>query len=388
MGKSTNKVKINEIVNPKIVCVSLVRKGANGIPILLSKASEEEPQISTTAVILKADDEKHIITSVVYEPNKVDSQGDFMTADTIEKMAIDYMENYQNVDIQHSYKPNENLKVVESYIAKADFTIGETTVKKGSWVMSTKVNDETVWGEIKKGNIDGYSIGGMGTRVPQNVDKAEEAEEQEKGLVQLLKEFKDLIFKAEGVEKPSTKKYLFSFKSKKVNEQIRESIWPLRDGIGEILNDATVLNKVEVVTSFIDSWKEYVLGEINSVGIQKAASQFMDKNNNNTEEEEEMDAEKMQEVLSKSLEAALAPIKAEIEELKKEGNAAEGEGKETQNLSEEEILQKAIEGAVNKAIDPLKEEIVKMKKIRQAPLGAAAQQINKEDEKESLGIQI
>lgn len=113
---------------------------------------------------LKTDNEKRVITGVVYEPNVPDSQGDFMEADTIEKIAYDFMENHQNIDIEHDFKANENIKIVESYITKSSGVIGNRIVKQGAWVMTVKVNDDEIWKNIKNGKLNAFSMGGTGTR--------------------------------------------------------------------------------------------------------------------------------------------------------------------------------------------------------------------------------
>ena len=34
-------------------------------------------------------------------------------------------------------------------------------MKAGSWIMSVKVHDATIWKGVKEGKITGFSIGGM-----------------------------------------------------------------------------------------------------------------------------------------------------------------------------------------------------------------------------------
>ena len=51
--------------------------------------------------------------------------------------------------------------IVESYIAPEDFTLGSARVKKGSWVMVTKIKDDALWQKILDGKYTGYSFGGQ-----------------------------------------------------------------------------------------------------------------------------------------------------------------------------------------------------------------------------------
>ena len=60
--------------------------------------------------------------------------------------------------------------MVESWIAKADFEIEGQTVKKGTWLMTVEVSDEAVWDGIEKGDITGFSMGGIGTYSEEDVN--------------------------------------------------------------------------------------------------------------------------------------------------------------------------------------------------------------------------
>lgn len=107
---------------------------------------------------LKEDDEQHLVYGVVYPPDEVDSQGDWMNEVEIEKMAHNYMLSSQQLKLMH--KSKVYAKVVESFIAPVSYKMGKETVKKGAWIMVTKILDDAVWKKVKKGEITGYSIGG------------------------------------------------------------------------------------------------------------------------------------------------------------------------------------------------------------------------------------
>lgn len=119
--------------------------------------------------IVKADDEKRLVYGVVYEPGVVDIQGDYTTAEEIEKAAHRFMENLQRgkafVDINHSDQPIDAV-VVESFVAPCDFVYDGSSfvVRKGSWVAVTHIRDEKVW-ELVKSELKGYSMAGTGRRV-------------------------------------------------------------------------------------------------------------------------------------------------------------------------------------------------------------------------------
>jgi hypothetical protein len=114
--------------------------------------------------IVKSDDEKQLITGVVLEPDSVDSQGDVMNAEEIEKAAHFYMLNSRVVGDEHK-DIADDVSVVESYIAPDDLGFDQGSVKKGTWVMTVHVESTDRWQEVKKGDYNGFSVGGFGTRV-------------------------------------------------------------------------------------------------------------------------------------------------------------------------------------------------------------------------------
>lgn len=130
----------------------------------LEAVQKEEIQIKIT----KSDDEKRLVYGIVVEPmtqvtKDGDAHGDRMTAEEIEKSAHGFMIKSQNMKLGHVGK-SVNSEVVESYIAPVDFEMNGEEIKKGSWVLVTKVHDDVIWNAIKKGVITGYSPGGFGVR--------------------------------------------------------------------------------------------------------------------------------------------------------------------------------------------------------------------------------
>lgn len=119
-------------------------------------------------IITKAGEEKRLAYGVVAVPDVVDSQGDVMTADTIEKMAHAYLTNSRSFDLQHLIDlSSDKAEIVESYVAPCDFVLGSKLVKAGSWIAVTHFLDESLWSMVKSQQIKAYSIRGYGTRIPQ-----------------------------------------------------------------------------------------------------------------------------------------------------------------------------------------------------------------------------
>jgi hypothetical protein len=122
-----------------------------------------------TVPIRKAEAKKQVVLGVVYEPNVRDTDGNFMTADEIEKMAYNFMESSRltRIDKNHDGKANKGV-VVESLIARK----GDPDFPEGAWAIGVHVTDGDTWKAIEKGDVTGFSIYGRATLVP---DKGEEA---------------------------------------------------------------------------------------------------------------------------------------------------------------------------------------------------------------------
>jgi len=113
--------------------------------------------------ILKADLEKQIVYGVVLEPDSVDLQGDVISAEEIEKTAHKFMRESRVIGFGHKSR-EDGATPVESWVAIKDFTLGDSTVKKGSWCMGVYVPSPDTWQGIKNGEINSFSIGGFGLR--------------------------------------------------------------------------------------------------------------------------------------------------------------------------------------------------------------------------------
>ena len=123
-----------------------------------------ESKIDRVVSFKKSDAAKRIVYGEVYAPNERDTDGNWMSAETIEKMAHGFMQELRlvNIDKNHDGETDKGV-VVESFIAREsdpDFTAG-------AWVAAVKVADAGTWAAIEKGEITGFSIEGRGELVPE-----------------------------------------------------------------------------------------------------------------------------------------------------------------------------------------------------------------------------
>jgi len=105
-------------------------------------------------------EDQHIAGGIVYEPDTVDGQGDWASEDDIREAEYYFMENSQQFKVRHRGEPDPTIRILESFLAPADFKINGRFVKKGSWYLTLRINNEAVWQQIKEGKLTGFSLAG------------------------------------------------------------------------------------------------------------------------------------------------------------------------------------------------------------------------------------
>jgi hypothetical protein len=112
--------------------------------------------------IKKIDGDEQIVFGEVYAPGFPDSQRDFASAETIKEMAYDFMRRglLSKIDVGHSERESGSY-VVESFIARPT----DPDFIPGSWVLGVKIPDARLWKMVKSGELNGFSMGGVGERV-------------------------------------------------------------------------------------------------------------------------------------------------------------------------------------------------------------------------------
>ena len=112
----------------------------------------------------KSDAKQQIVFGEVYVPDRRDTDGNFMTAETIEKMAHDFLANKRNAQISKGHDGNTDKGcVVESFIVRE----GDPDFATGSWVVGVHVPDAKIWKSIEAGELTGFSIEGTGELIEE-----------------------------------------------------------------------------------------------------------------------------------------------------------------------------------------------------------------------------
>lgn len=116
------------------------------------------------------DEEKKRAIEVIYEPNKPDLHGDWMSEETLRKACENFNHNYFETK---KVKPNlfhlqetDKVSVVKTWINEVECKIGDYIVPEGSWLGEFQYHDDTLWEKRKNMEIRGVSIGARGVPIP------------------------------------------------------------------------------------------------------------------------------------------------------------------------------------------------------------------------------
>lgn len=115
---------------------------------------------------VKVEEEKHLVTGIVMEPEVEDTYGDIISAEEIEKAMIHFMEGEPKIRVEHDPNSRPKVAIIENWIEREGRVIGKQLIRAGTWLMTTKVLDDKVWQKIKSGELTGYSFRGPGIGIP------------------------------------------------------------------------------------------------------------------------------------------------------------------------------------------------------------------------------
>lgn len=139
---------------------------------------------SVDSQIIKAAAVKRIVYGVVSDPYgangaEEDAHNDWISPDTVEKMAHDYMKESRVVGLQHKEKASAQVveSSIEQYPSREEYLkaingephrvtrrqFGDDVVHSGSWIMGVELGEKE-WNLYQKGEITAFSIGARGVR--------------------------------------------------------------------------------------------------------------------------------------------------------------------------------------------------------------------------------
>ena len=125
-----------------------------------------EQTIKAVPIVKSLNEEKRLATFLVLEPQDEDLttsdlHGDWYDADTVETACHDFNRFCRKANLFHLVDTT-TFEFVESYITETEMNLGETFIKKGSWLAKIHVNDSEsgnlFWESIKSGEFNGLSV--------------------------------------------------------------------------------------------------------------------------------------------------------------------------------------------------------------------------------------
>lgn len=370
--------KSYEITDAKISFVSLVDKAANKKQFLITKAEKGQANFTTYGRILKVDSEHHYLTGVVYEPFVEDAHGNFMTDEEIIKAAYWFAKNGDKVDLQHSFEELSDAVVVENWVTKSDSTIEGQEIKKGTWLLTVEISDADVWDKVQKGEITGFSMGGVGKYSDEDVDldsvekgdgKMNADTAEKKGIFKKLAEALgfDVVEKGEFTDNYNAKKKASLFWNAwyTLENLLYKWDWYSDKGVFETDEDKireALREFTEIVTDILteDSVTKSLALEEKSDAIQKAGKKMSTNNkqkldeitqalsdfakgfDENEEEESEVKKEDIQKMIDEAVKKAVETKPA---------------GEEKQEELTIDVVEKMISESISKALETGKEEV-------------------------------
>lgn len=410
--------KAYAITDAKISFVSLVDKAANKKQFLITKSEDGAANFATFGRILKADADSHFVTGIVYEPMVEDTQGNYMTEEEITKAAYWFAKNGNQVDLQHCFQKCDGAAVVESYVAKCDMEIEGESIKKGTWLMTMEISDTDVWDSIQKGEITGFSMGGIGVYSEEDVELPVEKQDEPKGVFRRLAKAMGFDVVEKGAVKtnfkrrvkednfysawyalrntlegtfynPDTGSWEWGYNSDE--NVIRDALEDFNDIVTQLLtSDMSIVKSLEKAAKeapepVMKAGKSISTKNLSALkGIYDTLGSFLSEfdeeeteaTNNVQKEDTEMSKEDVQKLVGEEVKKAMEPVVKQLQELSPVAKGAgEGEGTApsdnpnpaTDDGMTAETVAKMVGEEVSKAIEPVMKALNPVMQSRALP---------------------
>lgn len=113
----------------------------------------------TPTIIKKFDNELQEATFVVLVPDQVDAHFDIYSEDAVRGACESFEKSEKRTNLEHMFMVGEGVaEIKESYVTEEDITVGDTPIKKGTWLQTWKFNDAEIWQDVKDGKWCGLSV--------------------------------------------------------------------------------------------------------------------------------------------------------------------------------------------------------------------------------------
>lgn len=161
---------------------------ANGLPVVVKSADGNFGTVQLNAAVVSKSEKEGIVYATVYEPNKVDLQGDWTDEKEIEKAAHAFLSKARqgHIDVEHNLVKGAGT-VVESFILQGNDD-RFPNIAKGAWCVGVKLSDEL---KAKAEEVKGISLYGTCKYADAAAQKSVAGEELlQKGNSEWLRELR------------------------------------------------------------------------------------------------------------------------------------------------------------------------------------------------------
>ena len=339
------------VCNPEALCSWLYYQTKGEWPVNKAAAKEREAVELTGPFVFK-NDEKRIVYGAVLVPGEIDHDGEAVTAEKVEDAAHEWMELYQNVDLQHSLN---NVGVpVESYLLPMEMTVKavqdeeEMVLPKGTWILGSRLDEDT-YEAAKSGGLGGYSVMGMKRTALKSLREDVAGKSASEGDIKaalkktLLRDLGDdwVPVYVSVVDRPAVPKAKF-FALKSAEEVVEESVEKEQTTLSlwDRISGAILKNHAE---------KEGRRFSKDTVSKLKAAADALAALVNEVEEEE----------ARRAIESAISGKQEKGGDIEMTSEEIKALVKEV--VDESSMTEEAVKSAVEEAITPFKDELQSMK---------------------------
>jgi hypothetical protein len=156
-----------------------------GLPIITESAEEYVYKADTDTDDDDAEEvEERTVFAPVLEPNDgadgapldPDKQDEIYSSEAIRKTSHYWMENGGVIGLMHRFDVSQHVSILETYLAPVDFTFKcsdgkKYKVRKGTWLLKVRVNNDDMWKAIKKGELGAFSVGGSAIKREEEIKK-------------------------------------------------------------------------------------------------------------------------------------------------------------------------------------------------------------------------
>ena len=138
----------------------------------------EEDEGTEPVALLKMEEEEQYVLGIVLKPDELDAHGDSYSGKAIRNGARQFWTEYNTMLVQHRdregrlpdllreewIKGHPGVQVVDSFVLPHEMIVCGRLLPADTWLAGAKVYDNDTWQKIKRGELNGFSMGALGVK--------------------------------------------------------------------------------------------------------------------------------------------------------------------------------------------------------------------------------